>query len=131
MKKQSYISADLIKSKLIDFLLNDFSNDFYIGNEVMYGTKRKLIDLLILKNNQLTAIEIKADNDDFRRIDEQIEESKKIFDYIIVCTTISHLEKAKQLLSEDIGIYTIEEQGIKKIRNPKKQIKLDKTELST
>jgi hypothetical protein len=129
MKQQNVISAESIKSQLIDFFITDFSNDLFIGNEVMYGTKRKLVDLLVLSNNQLFAIEIKADNDDLRRMQEQIEESKKIFNYIIVCTTITHLEKTKQSLPDDIGIYCVNEQGVTKIRKPKKQKKLDKTEI--
>ena len=129
MKKQSVISAEFIKSQLIDFFITDFSNDLFIGNEVMYGTKRKLVDLLVLSNNQLTAIEIKADNDDLRRVQEQVEESKKLFNYIIVCTTIAHLEKTKQLLPDDIGIYCFNENGIDKVRKPKKQKKLDKAEI--
>jgi hypothetical protein len=129
VKQRNIISAEFIKSQLIDFLITNFSNDLFIGNEVMYGTKRKLIDLLILSNNQLTAIEIKADNDDLRRIQEQVNESKKIFDYIIVCTTVAHLKKTKQLLPDDIGIYTVDEVGIRKIRKPKKQKKLDKVEI--
>jgi hypothetical protein len=129
MKQQNVISAESIKSQLIDFVMSDFSNDLFIGNEVMYGTKRKLIDLLILNKNQLTAIEIKADNDDLRRLQEQISESKKIFDYVIVCTTLTHLDKTKQILSDDIGIYSVNERGIKKIRKPKKQKTLDKIEM--
>jgi hypothetical protein len=129
MKEKGVCSAEIIKSQIIDFLISDFTNNLFIGNEVMYGTKRKLIDLLILKDNQLTAIEIKADNDDLRRMQEQINESKKIFDYIIVCTTMTHLEKAKQLLPNDIGIYSVAEQDIKIIRKPKKQKKLDKQEM--
>ena len=129
MENRNIISAEFIKSQLIDFLITDYSNDLFIGNEVMYGTKRKLVDLLILNKNQLTAIEIKADNDDLRRIQEQIYESKKIFDYVIVCTTTIHLEKIKSLVPEDIGIYSINENGIKKIRKPQKQKKLDKSEI--
>lgn len=129
MKQQNVLSAKSIKSQLIDFVITDFSNNLFIGNEVMYGTKRKLVDLLVLSNNQLTAIEIKADNDDLRRVQEQIEESKKVFNYIIVCTTIAHLEKTMQLLDSDIGIYCVNEQGITKIRKPRKQKTLDKTEM--
>jgi hypothetical protein len=129
MKARSAYLAETIKSQIIDFLMSNVSNDLFIGNEVMYGTKRKLIDLLILKDNQLTAIEIKADNDDLRRIQEQINESKKIFDYIIVCTTVVHLEKTLQLLPNDIGIYNVTAQNIEIIREPKKQKKLDKQEM--
>jgi hypothetical protein len=129
MTKQGTYSAEDIKSQMIDFLITDFPNDLFIGNEVMYGTKRQLIDLLVLNKNRLIAIEIKADNDDLRRIQEQVNESKKIFDYIIVCTTITHLEKTKQLLPNDIGIYSINEQNIEIIRKPKMQKKLDKAEM--
>jgi hypothetical protein len=129
MKERYIYSAEVIKSQVIDFWMVNFSSDLFIGNEVMYGTKRKLIDLLILNKNQLIAIEIKADNDDLRRLQEQINESKKIFDYIIVCTTLVHLEKMKQVLPDDIGIYSVSAQGIKKIRKPKKQKELDKTEM--
>ncbi|MCL2651706.1 MAG: sce7726 family protein [Candidatus Azobacteroides sp.] len=122
-------SAEYIKSQLIDFYISELTDNLVIGNEVMYGTKRKLVDLLILNNNELIAIEIKTDNDDLRKIEEQVKESKKIFDYIIVCTTIAHLEKIMQLLSNDIGIYSINEQGIKKIRKPQKQKKLNKAEI--
>lgn len=122
-------SAENIKSQIIDFFITSFSNDLFIGNEVMYGTKRKIIDLLVLKDNQITAIEIKADNDDLRRLDEQVNESKKIFDYIIVCTTLIHLEKIKRILPDDIGIFIINEHGVKKVRQPKKQKGLDKNEM--
>jgi hypothetical protein len=129
VKEKGTHPAESIKSQIIDFLMSSFSNDLFIGNEVMYGTKRKLIDLLVLDKNQLIAIEIKADNDDLRRLQEQINESKKIFDFIIVCTTMAHLEKVKQLLSNDIGIYSVAERDIKVIRKPKKQKKLDKQEM--
>ena len=59
MNEQNTYSAGAVKSKVIDFFISVFSNNFFIGNEVMYGTKRKLIDLLVVKDNQLTAIEIK------------------------------------------------------------------------
>ena len=129
MNKRNAICAESIKSQVIDFLINNTSDNLFIGNEVMYGTRRKLVDLLILDKNKLIAIEIKADNDDLRRLQEQVNESKKIFDYIIVCTTFAHLEKTKQILPDDIGIFSVNEQGIKKIRKPKKQKSLDKTEI--
>ena len=129
VNEQNTYSAGAVKGKVIDFFISVFSNNFFIGNEVMYGTKRKLTDLLVVKDNQLTAIEIKADNDDLRRIEEQIGESKKLFDYVVVCTTMTHLEKIKHLLSEDIGIYSVNEHNIKIIRKPKKQKNLDKNEM--
>lgn len=129
MSEQSRHSAEIIKTHMIDFFISIFPDNLFIGNEVMYGTNRKLTDLLICRNNTLTAIEIKADNDDLRRIDGQIHELKKTFDYVIVCTTKTHLEKVKKRLPEDIGIYDATEDNIKIIRKPKKQKDLDKMEI--
>lgn len=36
-------SAEYLKSRLIDFFIQQFNNIF-IGNEVMYGIKRKVVD---------------------------------------------------------------------------------------
>jgi hypothetical protein len=129
MKKQNVTSAEFLKSRVIDFLIYKYSNNLLIGNEVMYGTKRKLVDLLVLNSNKLTALEIKADNDDLRKIQEQITEYKKVFDYVIVCTTINHLKKLEQLLLEDIGIYYITDGNVEIIRPPQRQKHIDKAEM--
>jgi hypothetical protein len=129
MKRQNVASAEFLKSQVIDFLISKYSDDVLIGNEVMYGTKRKLVDLLVLHSNKLTALEIKADNDDLRKIQEQITEYKKIFDYVIVCTTTNHLKKLEQLLLEDIGIYCITDGNVEIMRLPQKQKHIDKVEM--
>lgn len=121
-------SAEYIKAQLIDFFISEL-DDLVIGNEVMYGIKRKVVDLLILNQERLTAIEIKGDNDDLRRIQEQIEEYKKIFNYIIICTTENHLKKLQDAIPCDIGIYLIHHEGIKIKRRPKLQKHLDKKEI--
>lgn len=130
MKKSiGVFSAEYIKSQLIDFYISESSNNLVIGNEVMYGTKRKLVDLLVLNNNKLTAIEIKTDSDDLRKLKEQITEYKKLFDYVIVCTTNTHLIKIRQSTTQDIGIYIFKEQNIEIIRKPQQQRQLDKSEM--
>ena len=50
MNEQNTYSAGAVKGKVIDFFISVFSNNFFIGNEVMYGTKRKLTDLLVVKD---------------------------------------------------------------------------------
>lgn len=121
-------SAEYLKSQLIDFFILQM-DDILIGNEVMYGVNRRVVDLLLVNNDNLIAVEIKGENDDLRRIQEQIEEYKKIFDYIIVCTAETHLDKLMKITTTDVGIYILTELGIQKIRKPKKQYKQDKLEM--
>ncbi len=129
MKVYRLNSADYIKGTFIDFLLSQ-NEDFIIGNEIMYGTERRLVDLLLLKKNRITAIEIKSDNDNLKRFTDQITEYKKIFNYVIVLTTEKHLDKIKKITPLDVGIYVIQENSsINKIRSPKLQKDREKNEI--
>lgn len=49
----------------------------------MYGVKRKVVDLVVLKDDKIIAVEIKSDSDNLKRLEEQILEYKKIFDYVL------------------------------------------------
>ena len=77
MKQIGLNSATYIKALIIDYLLKQNSN-IIIGNEVMYGVERRMVDLIVLNDSNITAIEIKAQKDSFRRIIDQIREYKKI-----------------------------------------------------
>jgi Holliday junction resolvase len=123
------ISAEQGKVFLIDFLLPRFPPGSIIGNEIMYGTKKKVVDLVIIKAGKTTAIEIKADGDDLRRVKHQTEEYKKVFDFVIVFTTETHLKRVVASVTEDVGVYAHEGQTIKIVRPPKRQKSLDKEEM--
>ena len=62
--------SDIIKAKVIDFLIEKFDG-VVIGDEVMYGSNRKVVDLLALYNGETYAIEIKSVKDDLRRLPEE------------------------------------------------------------
>lgn len=96
--------ADYIKARVIDFLIEKFDG-VVIGNEVMYGSSRKVVDLLVLYKDETYAIEIKSSKDDLRRLLEQISEYSKIFDHTLVFSTIDHLSKIKQVSKAKISIF--------------------------
>ncbi len=129
MKVYSLNSADYIKGIFIDFLLAQ-NEDIIIGNEIMYGTERRLVDLLLLKKNRITAIEIKSDNDNLKRFPEQIAEYRKIFNYVVVLITEKHFNKILEIDQKDLGVYVIKkDSSIKKIRSPKLQNNREKNEI--
>ena len=71
MKKYGLNSAEYIKCLFIDFLLSKGEVQI-IGNEFMYGIKRKVVDLVVLKNDKIIAVEIKSDSVNLKRLEEQI-----------------------------------------------------------
>ncbi|UKK56932.1 sce7726 family protein [Prevotella communis] len=109
-------SAEKIKASVIDWLLASH-DDIIIGNEVMYGSKRKVVDLLAIVNNKTLAIEIKSASDNLSRISEQIQEYSKIFDRVIIISSLSHKEGILSVIDKGIGLYTIDKK-ITKVRRP-------------
>ena len=99
--------AEQIKAIVIDWLLEKHT-DIIIGNEVMYGSKRKVVDLLAIIDGKTTAIEIKSATDKLSRLQEQVEEYSKIFDRIIVVTAPSHVIGITKIIGKNIGLYTID-----------------------
>ena len=117
--------SDIIKAKVIDFLIEKFDG-VVIGDEVMYGSSRKVVDLLALYKGETYAIEIKSAKDDLRRLPEQISEYSKIFDHTLLFTAKDHLSKIKQFPKDRISIFefdsdeTIEGRLLEKRNNVRK-----------
>lgn len=121
-------TAEPLKCKIIDFFMAKTDN-VIIGNEIMYGTKRKVVDLLLVEDNSISAIEIKGDNDNLKLLYEQITEYSKIFDYIYVFSTKRHENNLIEILPQNIGLYIITENSIRKVRKAKKIKEHDKLEM--
>lgn len=130
VKMKPLHKADILKSLYIDYAIAKYgANNITIGNEVMYGTTRKVVDLVMLYNGHTYAIEIKSDGDNYLRLNEQLKEYQSIFDYVIVIVGGSHKNSIQKRLSNDIGIYTVQASNITQIRRPKIQKNLSKCEL--
>lgn len=123
-------SAEYIKGILIDYYLEKLSGkDFFIGNEVVYGSKRKVSDLVVYAEGVLIGIEIKSSADNLQRLGEQIEESGRVFDYTIICTTANHINQILQLSLGSVGVFLVDSGRIKILRKPKKTKSIEKKEM--
>ena len=103
------MNAEAIKTILIDFLISQ-NDSIILGSEVTYGSKKQVVDIMQLSENKISAFEIKADRDDVRRLDNQINEYKKIFDYIYVVCTKKQLYKVQEKTDKTIGIFLIDDE---------------------
>lgn len=120
------IAAEQIKASVIDWLINNYSG-VIIGNEIMYGTSRKMVDLLAIFDNRTIAFEIKSSMDTLTRLPEQINEYKKVFDEINVVSATSHLTGIKRIISPSIGLFSIEQElkELQKAKENRKTVKLE------
>ncbi len=120
-------SAETIKALVIDWLIAS-QNDIIIGNEVMYGTKRKVVDLLAITNNKTIAIEIKSASDNLNRLLEQVQEYNKIFDKVLIVSSPSHKQGIKSIIGKGVGLYIIDKK-MTKVLTPLINHKQDKLEM--
>jgi hypothetical protein len=107
-------NPDIIKARFIDYILesNPFHIDsFCIGQEVMYGTNKLFADMVLITDDKLYAIEVKSRNDNLRRIENQLLNYKKIFDFVLVVTTKNHIAHIKSFSNKRIGIYLFTQEG--------------------
>lgn len=102
--------ADIIKVKVIDYLIENFEG-VVIGDEIMYGTNRKIVDLLALHNGETFAIEIKSSKDDLRRLPEQLSDYFRIFDHTLVFTTAEHISRIKEITKSQVSVFEVYTDG--------------------
>ena len=123
--KEELLAND-IKKLFTIFLQNKFPVEG-LGYEIMYGTSRRVVDMLAIIRGRTYAIEIKSSADNIKRLSGQIEEYQKVFDYIIVVASKKHCEEIKAQVDKNIGLYAIEGSQITLLKHPylnKKQEKI-------
>lgn len=116
---QSPSNAVSYKCRCIDFYLRRY-NCQLIASEFRYGKSQLVTDLLLLTSKNVVSIEIKAENDDLRRLNNQILEAQKNFNYIIVFSAVKHVDSLLSILPPDVGITSFEKDKITVIRNPQR-----------
>lgn len=130
MKERSFHIADTLKTAYIDFILNRFGEDVVIGHEIMYGSSGKIADLIILYKGDTYAIEIKSDHDSLGRIDGQIQEYRKLFNYVVVVCGEKYKGALKRRLPNGVGLYQVcSDSSILEVAKPKRRTRLDKDEM--
>lgn len=97
-------NASFVKTSLIDFWLKSNKADLIINEApFFYGNRRA--DLIMINNQNLLGFEIKSELDTLKNLKAQIEDYKKIFDFIYIVID-KKFKNAKELkeLPKQIGI---------------------------
>ena len=107
-------NATEIKLSLINWLLNKYQEDIILGNEVAYSPIIRRADLVMLHNNHSYAFEIKSDCDTTKRLNEQLNDYMKAFDFVFVVTTKLLFKEIKLSIPKNVGIIVVENKVIQK-----------------
>ena len=122
--------ADSLKVAFIDFVLANFDDSVVIGHEVMYGSLGKFADIVLLYKGDTYAIEIKSDSDTLYRIDDQINEYQKQFNYVMVVCGKKYHKKLSEKLPKSVGLYMVSnDANVKELRKATRKTRLDKEEM--
>ncbi len=126
-QKKSGKAASVIKARLLDYLLKKDPNSLF-GNEIFFGSKLRAADIISL-SDALTAYEVKSSEDNLNRLEEQLKDYKRVFDFVYVVTTQKHLKNVEEITSRHVGILLIEGDAVKIFRKAQKNIRLSKIEI--
>lgn len=101
------INASKIKITLIKWLLEKYHNDLVLGNEVAYSPLIRRADLVMIRDGFSYAFEIKSDYDNIKRLNEQLPDYLKTFDFVYVVTTKTLLKEIELSVSKNVGIILV------------------------
>ncbi|MGY3861988.1 sce7726 family protein [Aeromonas lacus] len=122
--KMKFLEGD-IKALIIQSLLDgNYSNDEppIVINEFTIGNYARRADLVLIKNNELHAYEVKSEYDSLVRLEGQISKYLEFFDKVTVVLTRKHINKAKTMLPINVQIMEVNEGKIKVVRRGRKVI---------
>ena len=119
------INASKIKIALIKWLLEKYHNDFILGNEVAYSPLIRRADLVMVYNGLSYAFEIKSDCDNIKRLNEQLTDYLKTFDFVYIVTTNNLLKEIESSSPKNVGIILVDD-NVRQKRKPTLIKRLDK-----
>ncbi|MBW3225445.1 sce7726 family protein [Marinobacter adhaerens] len=101
-----------------------------IALELPFLAGQRRADAVLVMDDKVHAIEIKSDRDNLDNLLQQISDYTRVFDFVSIFLSKSHLENARKSLPLNVGLITLED-GEVAIKRKARQIKrLDKKALS-
>lgn len=122
------LTADALKKSIYTYLTSRDPHGI-VGSEVMYGSSRRVADIVFISQGRSYAIEIKSEFDTISRLEGQLEEYQTLFDYIIVFSAPNHLRNIASILPSFMGLYCITDEGIQMIQREKRNRQVKKSEM--
>lgn len=126
-KRHKVLAKDL-KVIIANYIIEHYGR-VILASEVMYGSSRKVVDMLFVYKDNLYGIEIKSEADNTARLSGQLKEYEKLFDYILVFSSENHVNNISRLISEKTGLFYIKKGHIFIVNKPRKNSNTEKVEM--
>ena len=127
MSDNKLLSANEIKIKFIDWLL-DNNEGAILSNELLFSKNKRRADLVLLLKNQTISFEIKGDLDNLKCLQQQLKDYLITFDEVNIVCTNKLFKKICDLSPKRVGIILFDKK-FKTIRSAKINKKLSKISL--
>ncbi|KJU76589.1 protein cII [Ectopseudomonas oleovorans] len=110
-----------IKALFLDHLLKNGRINFssLIVSEMNLAGKIRRVDLSIIQEKELIAIEIKSEKDSLARLNGQLEEYRKYFDRVIVVVAPKFVETTIRMSGKEIEVWEASSDHVKVARRGK------------
>ncbi|MDR0800525.1 MAG: sce7726 family protein [Endomicrobium sp.] len=130
MSDNKLLSANEIKIKFIDWLLDNFDNneDVILSNELLFSKNKRRADLVLLSKNQTISFEIKGDLDNVKNLRQQLKDYLITFDEVNIVCTNKLFKRIYNLAPKRVGIILFDKK-FETIRSAKINKKLSKISL--
>ena len=119
----------LLAKDIKNILMKNFLPNCNSIDEVMYGSRRRMADLVFFDNKLTTAIEIKSDRDSLSKLEGQLRDYKNVFDYTYIAVTEKFfpIELSEEFSS--IGVILIKDSAFRIVKKARTQNKKKKEEI--
>lgn len=115
-----------IREELFDFLESNYGKVRILEEKTM---GRSRADVVMITQDSIYGIEIKSDADTYVRLERQVKDYNKYFDYNYVVIGTSHAAHIKEHVPDSWGIITVERAGhgldFYEFRKPQVNLKMD------
>ena len=109
--------------KILIAYLQSLNNEIRIYQEKSIGNS--ICDVMVVSDN-LTGYEIKSDLDNYNRLNEQIIQYSRFFDYNYIVVSHKHLQSAQEKVPDFWGIICILEDKVNVVRKAKSNFRVSR-----
>lgn len=129
MTKASRLSEIDIRLQVLEYVAKIYADtDFFAAIEARYSANLRRADILVVTDRS-HAYEIKSDFDRLDRLEEQLLDYRRTFDFVTVVTTRLHASQARRMLGKNDGLIVISNKGLKEIKAPKRNKRIEKKQM--
>lgn len=101
-----------------------------IAIEMPFLAAQRRADAVVVKDDGVHGIEIKSDRDNLDSLTQQIADYIRVFDFVWLLLSKSHLDNSRNILPPSVGLIVLEDGNLVVKRKAKQVKRLDKKALS-